>query len=456
MSGERREPSGIKRKKKRRPPQSLEDIERNRYTKPRNEYDDGRQIKKVNKKKVKKLGIGKKVFLVIASILAIILVSTLISVGGFFFKVKNDGTIAASPVSGDVMNILVLGMDIGDVNQVNNKGIKRTDTIMLVNYNRKTKKTQVVSIPRDTLINERGNKYKINAAFENGGDKKIKSVVESLLSTTINYIVKIDYAAFRGFIDAIGGIDMEIERDMIYDDPGQNLHINFKKGTTVHLDGQKGEEFFRWRKNNDGSGFANGDLDRIENQHKFMQKILTKCKSPTIVFKIPKILDGIAKNMDTNMSSFNMIDYGFKFLLSGGFNMKTIQGEAQMIGGQSYLVFNKDSNRELIESLKIGKIASNTAEKKNIKVMVLNGTKINGLASRVKTELEVLGWSNVDTGNADPTTKSIIKTDNNEIKKLISSDMSEVTKFDSKPDDEKYAFYDVVVVVGSDYKKLGE
>ncbi|MDS0528388.1 LCP family protein [Clostridium sp. SHJSY1] len=456
MSREGREPSGITRKKKRRAPQSLEQIERNRHTKFRDEYEDKHHKKKVNRKKSKRYGVGKKIFLAIAAILVIILISSFITIASFFSKVKNDETIAATPVNGNVVNILVLGMDIGDVTQVNNKSIKRTDTIMLINYNKSTKKTQIISIPRDTLVNENKNRYKINAAFESGGDKKIKSVVESMLSTTINYIVKIDYGAFRGFIDAIGGIDMEIERNMIYDDPGQNLHINFKKGTTEHLDGKKAEEFFRWRKNNDGSGFANGDLDRIENQHKFLQKIVAKCKTPTIFFKIPKILDTVAKNMDTNMSSFNMLSYGMKLLVSGGFDMKTIQGDPQMIDGQSYLVFKKESNKELLESLKTGKVASNTDEKKDIKVMVLNGTKINGLAGKVKTELEVLGWSRVDTGNCDPVEKSIIKTDDNNIKKIMSSDMPEATKFDSKPEDEKYSSYDVVLIIGSDYKKLGE
>ncbi len=41
---------------------------------------------------------------------------------------------------------------------------------------------------------------------------------------------------------------MYIEQDMNYDDPGQDLHIHFNKGETVHLDGKKAEEFFRWRK----------------------------------------------------------------------------------------------------------------------------------------------------------------------------------------------------------------
>ena len=108
------------------------------------------------------------------------------------------------------------------------------------------------------------------------------------MNIKINYIVKIDYNAFREIIDAIGGIEMKIERNMIYDDEGQNLHINFKAGEIVTLDGKKAEEFFRWRKNNDGSGFANGDLDRIENQQKFISKVVDKCTSPLILFRVPK------------------------------------------------------------------------------------------------------------------------------------------------------------------------
>lgn len=64
-----------------------------------------------------------------------------------------------------------------------------------------------------------------------------------MLSVNINYIVKIDYEAFRGFIDAIGGVRVDIERDMIYDDPYQNLHINLKKGKDQLLDGGKAEHF---------------------------------------------------------------------------------------------------------------------------------------------------------------------------------------------------------------------
>ncbi|ETJ35002.1 Membrane-bound protein LytR, partial [human gut metagenome] len=64
----------------------------------------------------------------------------------------------------------------------------------------------------------------------------------------------------------------------------------------------------------DGSGFANGDLDRIQNQQKFIAKVIDKCTNPLIVFRIPKIMSAIGNNVETNMSPFSIIKYGLKFI----------------------------------------------------------------------------------------------------------------------------------------------
>ena len=458
MKGSGREPEAIKRKRQRRAPQSLEEIEKRRNV----NFHDVREDKsslfnnaKLRKKKWKKQPLFKKIIKGIALVLAIILIFIVFSVVKFFFKINTKNTIAATPVTGDSVNILLLGLDIGDVNQSDNESIKRTDTILILNYNKGTKVLQAISIPRDTLVSENGKNYKINAAFQRGGDAKVKSVVENMLSIDVNYIVKIYYEAFRNFIDAIGGVDMEIERDMIYDDDGQNLHINFKGGTTVHFDGAGAEQFFRWRKNNDGTGFAIGDLDRIENQHKFLQKVVSKCKSPGIVFKIPKILDSIAENMETNMSSWDIVSTGLK-AIRADIEMKTIKGTPKMIGGQSYVVFEKNKNKELISSLASGG-ESSANKKTSTKILIENATKINGLANRGKTALQVFGLTNKDTGNAAGLQeKSVIYTNDNDLKRLMKSEMGDIEKIEDKPNKSEYEQYDVVIVLGKDYKKLGE
>ena len=367
---------------------------------------------------------------------------------------------ASSPSYNKPVNILLLGMDIGDPTQVDNMEIKRTDTIMVVNYNPSADKITTVSVPRDTLIQNNGSSVKINSAFAIGGYSKIKTEVENLLNININYLVKVDYNAFVDVIDAIGGVKMEIERNMIYDDECQNLHINFKAGETVKLDGQKAQEFFRWRKNNDGSGFANGDLDRIQNQQKFISKVIDKCKSPFIIFRVPKIMSAIGNNVETNMSPFSIIKYAFKFMTvdKDNISMLTAAGTPKTINGQSFLVFDKDSNRDLISQLSSSGVSTSGdrgISKENIKIKILNATKINGLAAELKTSMNNLGYTKIDTGNTELDDKTTILTNNKSMLKTIQNDL-DIKRSGKKDDKDEYRDYDVIIILGKDFKKFGE
>ncbi|MBN1070063.1 LytR family transcriptional regulator [Clostridium botulinum] len=392
-------------------------------------------------------------------ILALLITFTIVVIGSsvlFLGKINKNDMIEPTKVSTNKpVNILLLGTDIGDPSQPNNNAIKRTDTIMVLNYNPKEKKLQVVSIPRDTLIDVNGKNLKINSAYAIGGEKRVKSEVEKLLNISINYIAKIDYNAFREFIDAIGGIKMQIERNMIYDDEGQNLHINFKKGEIVKLDGKKAEEFFRWRKNNDGSGFANGDLDRIENQQKFISKIVDKCTSPMIIFKIPSIIKALGDNIDTNMPPLKVISYGLKFsrINSEKIDMKIAQGTPKDISGESFLVFDKNLNKDIITSLSSTGKGTEDISKSDITIKIFNGTKITGLAATLRDELTKIGYTRVDVGNIQERKDSLILTNNENIASKVESSVG-ISKIEKKPDKPEYKDYDVVIILGKDFKKF--
>lgn len=418
----------------------------------------GRSKKRRNSKDKDTTLLSKAVLSVIALILTFLIYSLIVGIIALFKVGSSSMPRAVTPGSNEPVNILLLGMDIGDPEQVNNNDIKRTDTMMVVNYNPKSKELKMVSIPRDTLITVNNKNYKINAAYALGGYEKVKSEVQNLLDIRINYIVRVDYNAFNEVVDAIGGVKMEIERNMIYDDDAQNLHINFKAGETVKLDGQKAQEFFRWRKNNDGSGFANGDLDRIQNQQKLISKLIEKCKSPMIIFRMPKILNAIANNVETNMPAGKIIKYGLKCLFVSSDNRisKVAAGTPKTIGGQSYLVFDKNSNKELISSLSssASTISSSNIDK-NIRIQVLNGTKITGLAGELKKALGILGYNNVDTGNTEITEKSVIMSNDKELLKALKSDCG-IKKTDKKEEKESNKQYDVVIILGTDFKEFGE
>ena len=401
---------------------------------------------------------------IILGVISIFLNFTVFSIISGFIALMEVGSQsmpkASNPSGNKPVNILLLGMDIGDPNQEDNKDIKRTDTIMVVNYNPETDKITTVSVPRDTLIQNNGNSVKINSAFAIGGYSRIKTEVEGLLNVNINYIVKVDYDAFVDIIDAIGGVKMKIERNMIYDDEGQNLHINFKAGETVKLDGQKAQEFFRWRKNNDGSGFANGDLDRIQNQQKFIAKVIDKCTNPLIVFRIPKIMSAIGNNVETNMSPFSIIKYGLKFMgvSNNDISMLTAAGTPKTINGQSFLVFDKNSNKDIISQLASSEVSSqseNGISKENIKIKILNATKINGLASELKINMNNIGYTKIDTGNTELSDKTIILSNNKNMLKTISKDL-DIKNSGKKDDKAEYKDYDVIIILGKDFKKFGE
>lgn len=401
---------------------------------------------------------------IILGVISIFLTFTVFSIISGFIALMEVGSQsmpkASNPSGNKPVNILLLGMDIGDPNQEDNKDIKRTDTIMVVNYNPETDKITTVSLPRDTLIQNNGNSVKINSAFAIGGYSRIKTEVEGLLNVNINYIVKVDYDAFVDIIDAIGGVKMKIERNMIYDDEGQNLHINFKAGETVKLDGQKAQEFFRWRKNNDGSGFANGDLDRIQNQQKFIAKVIDKCTNPLIVFRIPKIMSAIGNNVETNMSPFSIIKYGLKFMgvSNNDISMLTAAGTPKTINGQSFLVFDKNSNKDIISQLASSEVSSqseNGISRENIKIKILNATKINGLASELKINMNNLGYTKIDTGNTELSDKTVILSNNKNMLKTISKDL-DIKNSGKKDDKAEYKDYDVIIILGKDFKKFGE
>lgn len=373
----------------------------------------------------------------------------------FTSAVKADG----------IVNILVSGVDIGDTKVKLSDGQKRTDTIILVNYNPSTGAINLVSIPRDTLVKIKGHNQKINASNVLGGDGYLTKAVEDLLGIDINYTARINYEGFRKLIDAIGGVDMYVSRDMIYDDASQDLHIYFKKGTTVHLDGEKAEEFFRWRENNDGTGLSDGDLGRINNQHLFIEKVIEKAKAPTFITKIPSIISIVPKYVTTTLKPDEMLKYAFKFanVDKSKMTMSTLKGTTPMIGGVSYFVYSKAQNADLIAMIRggaaqSGKTAIEQAviDKKTVKIQVLNGTTKAGLAASYAEEIKKNGFTNpISTGNSPKLSKSkIILYGVNSA--LVSSIKEEFGIENVVINDQKTSGFDIIVMLGDDYKSSNQ
>ncbi|MBU5483550.1 LCP family protein [Clostridium sp. MSJ-11] len=411
--------------------------------------------KKGNKRKKKKG--GKKLVILLTILFVIAFASSFLyfyllsfsnnsKIGDGVANVERKETSNDEPV-----NILVMGVDYGG--PYNKNEPKRTDTMILVSYNPKDKKLNMISIPRDTRVRINGKVQKINAAHAIGGPKYSVDSVESLLGIDVHYYAKLDYEGFRKIIDSIGGIEMKIEQDMYYDDDTQDLHIRFKKGEVVHLDGKKAEEFFRWRQNNDGTGLAEGDLGRIKNQHLFISKVIDKFKSPAIITKIPSIMSTLPKYVETNMKPDEIIKYGYSFLRvdQEDMDISTLKGEAKYVGNVSYFLYDEKANKDLVNSLK-GITKETQVQREKLKIQVLNCTNKNGLASEYSSRLKSKGYTDVFIGNGDKREKSKI------IIKGVDKDLIDSIKKDFKIDkvessSYKEGDYNITVLLGEDYTK---
>lgn len=192
------------------------------------------------------------------------------------------------------VNILLLGIDSrgGEFEE------PRSDTIMLVSIDPLTEKANLFSILRDTYVEIPGfGMNRMNAAYAFGRSELAMQTVNSLLDIPIHYYVSIDFEGFIQLVDAIGGIQFEVEKDMKYTDPTDlpEYNIDLKQGFQ-HLDGNKALQYVRFRYD------RLSDFTRTERQRNLLQTVADKMLSFASLIRLPSTLDKIEPYIKTNMT----------------------------------------------------------------------------------------------------------------------------------------------------------
>ena len=199
--------------------------------------------------------------------------------------------------TGEVYTFLLVGNDDGRGN---------TDTILIGRLDTGAHQINVVSIPRDTLVNVPWDVRKINAIYAgtaNSGGVAIeglKKQLRNLTGFTVDCYAIVDLDVFMEVVDLIGGVDFDLPRDMHYDDPNQDLHIHLNAGFQ-HLDGRQAMGVMRYR-----SGYANGDLGRVEMQQKFLKAIISQFITLGNIPNLPAVVNLVADKTDTDLTAGNI------------------------------------------------------------------------------------------------------------------------------------------------------
>ena len=277
-------------------------------------------------------------------------------------KAEKSDFVASADVSSEakdqLLNIALLGTD-GD-------GF-RSDVNMVASLNLTTKEVHLISVPRDTRVvmtddmiaylekngrtvpqaNGVYGQCKLTEvhAYAGEGNRSTFSVamLENILGIDIDYYVKVDLDAFKDIVDAVGGVEFDVQERLYYSDPAQGLYIDLYPGPQL-LDGEKAEMLVRFRE-----GYAQKDLKRIEVQQEFLKAFISQvCSSD----KIMSNLDSFMEKVESDMPVATALKYAgyVKEIDPASITTDTIPGE-----GGAYFDMDEEGTKELVDYRIYGK-----------------------------------------------------------------------------------------------------
>lgn len=204
--------------------------------------------------------------------------------------------------AGRPLNVLVLGVD---------QDKTRTDVVILAHWEPRYNQLSLVSLPRDTRVEipcPRENKECLSPdklahahAYGTGpnadrGPELVKATVERFLGIRVDHYVRLDFAGFEKAVDALGGVTIDVEKNLDYDDPYQNLHIHLKAGKQK-LDGKRALHYVRFR--NDELG----DIGRIQRTQKFFFALLQSAREQGALGKLPSLAANLLPYVKTDLDT---------------------------------------------------------------------------------------------------------------------------------------------------------
>jgi len=319
----------------------------------------------------------------------------------------------------DRITFLILG-----VGGSGHHGPELSDTILIASIDTKQDAVGILSIPRDLAFPLSGGRFiKINAvnayaeqSNPGEGARETADAFEDLLGIHIDHVVKFNFKAFEDFIDAMGGIEIDVERSFVdreyptYDDKWQV--VAFEAGEQ-QMDGDTALKFVRSRHGNNGEG---SDFARAARQQKVIlaskEKLLSG-RTLTNPQRLIKLYESIATNIQTDLTPWEMIKLA---PIAGEIDAEKVttrvltnDPEGELVNGNmggAYMLFPREQDWSEIRAIAQQPFETKEAIKaqeepeEDVAVEIRNGTNITGYASRMSNLLEEEGYIVQGIGNA--------------------------------------------------------
>lgn len=262
--------------------------------------------------------------------------------------------------------LLLMGIDSTD-EVLSKNAVANGDTLILVTFNPKTLNATMLSIPRDSYVpiscwsDKAENKITHAAGY---GTDCMMNTIENYFDVNIDYYAKINFKGLVKLVDAVGGVDINVEQTLCTDDSSRGGEICINPGQQT-LNGEQALVYARNRKS-----LSNGDFGRAAHQQEIVKELINKMKTITQVSKFMEILNTISNSLDTNLTTKQILsfynvgkDIIKKSLAADDADLVNIQqlylqGTGQMIYDERMrmvlwnYVPNKQSKKDLIQAMK--------------------------------------------------------------------------------------------------------
>lgn len=258
-----------------------------------------------------------------------------------YHKVKHDSERSATRTisNGKPFSILLLGTDTGDYGRTYTG---RTDTMMVAVVNPNTKKTTLVSIPRDTKVAIPGHGFenKINSAYTYGGTSMAMNIVQSYLNVPIDHYIEMNMGGLVQLSAALGSITVNNDLDFT------NLGYHFKKGK-VTIDKSNILAYTRMRYQD-----SRGDYGRQLRQRLVLEGLVKKIATVQGITKYQSILSALSSNMKTDITFNEIKTIATKYRSADNVKQIQLQGYGKMIDGISFQVVPQKNVDAVTKELK--------------------------------------------------------------------------------------------------------
>ncbi|MGL4177160.1 MAG: LCP family protein [Dermatophilaceae bacterium] len=323
------------------------------------------------------------------------------------------------------LNVLLIGSDSREGQDVGGTGTfagARADTTLVAHVSADRTHVTVVSIPRDSMVSmapgcdkdvprEEWTEQQFNSAFTRGGPACVINTVEGNTGLFIDHFAVVDFTGFRDMVDALGGVPVCISTPI--DDPKAQLTLS--AGRHV-LDGTQALGWVRSRY----STKSGSDLERIERQQAFLSSVVQEATRSSLLARPDKLLgflDAATASLTTDeeFGVGTMRDLGASLSKIGVDNVAFVTVPVEVHPENPNRVQWSQAAPELWQTLRSDQPITGpkpsatpspsaeplTVSPADIRVEVVNATAVTGLAASAAAGLQVQGFAEVTTSNAE-------------------------------------------------------